>query len=158
MFSTMQDFPLTITSIMRYGTTVYDSCEVATVTDDGVRRRSYGEVGRRVGRLANALRRLGVDGDQRVATFMWNNAEHLEAYLAVPAMGAVLHTLNIRLFPDQLIYIANHAEDKLVFFDASLAQLLDSVAPEFKTVEKFVRMGEGDSKTEAIDYEEMIGS
>ena len=91
------DLPLTITSIMRYGTSVFGDGEVVTWTGDGTRRRTYAEAGRRAARLANALRGLGVDGDQRVGTFMWNNAEHLEAYLAIPSMGAVLHTLNIRL-------------------------------------------------------------
>jgi fatty-acyl-CoA synthase len=164
MFSTMQDFPLTITSIMRYGTTAYDSGEVATVTADGVRRRSYGEVGRRVGRLANALRRLGVDGDQRVATFMWNNAEHLEAYLAVPAMGAVLHTLNIRLFPDQLIYIANHAEDEIVLVDGSLIPLLARVLRDMKTVRHVIVSGPGDlapladSGKELHSYEDLLAA
>ena len=99
MRSTMMDIPLTITSIMRYGTSVFGDREVVTCTEDGTRRRTYAEAGRRAARLANALRRLGVDADQRVGTFMWNNAEHLEAYLAVPSMGAVLHTLNIRLAP-----------------------------------------------------------
>ena len=144
MFSTMQDFPLTITAIMRYGTTVHEAREVVTATEDGVRRRSYGEVGPRVARLANALRGLGVDGDQRVATFMWNNTEHLEAYLAIPAMGAVLHTLNIRLFPDQLIYIANHAEDEIVLVDGSLIPLLARVLREMKTVRHVIVVGAGD--------------
>jgi fatty-acyl-CoA synthase len=144
MLSTMQDFPLTVAAIMRYGTTAFESGEVVTATDEGLRRRSYAEVGRRVARLANALRGLGVDGDQRVATFMWNNAEHLEAYLAVPAMGAVLHTLNIRLFPDQLIYIANHAEDEIVLVDGSLIPLLARVLREMKTVRHVVVSGPGD--------------
>src|SRR5262245_58036330 len=134
MFSTMQDFPLTVTAIMRYGTTAYESGEVATATDDGLRRRSYAEVGRRVARLANALRGLGITGDQRVATFMWNNAEHLEAYLAVPSMGAVLHTLNIRLFPEQLVYIANHAEDRVVIVDDSLVGLFAKELPQLTSV------------------------
>jgi fatty-acyl-CoA synthase len=164
MFSTMQDFPLTITSILRYGTTAYESAEVVTVTDDGVRRRSYGEVGRRVARLANALRRLGVDGDQRVATFMWNNAEHLEAYLAVPAMGAVLHTLNIRLFPDQLVYIANHAEDEIVLVDGSLIPLLARVLRDMKTVRHVIVSGPGDlapladSGKELHSYEDLLAA
>src|SRR5690606_24544012 len=109
VLSTMQDYPLTITSILRHGVEVFGTAEVATYTGEGVRRRSYAEVGTRAARLAAALRGLGIDGDQRVATFMWNNAEHMEAYLAVPAMGAVLHTLNIRLFAEQLVYIADHA-------------------------------------------------
>ncbi len=102
MRSTMQDVPLTIGSLTRHGTTVHRDSEVVTATEDGTRRLSYGELGTRVARLANALRSLGVTGDQRVGTFMWNNSEHLEAYLAVPSMGAVLHTLNIRLPADQL--------------------------------------------------------
>ncbi|HXP56047.1 MAG TPA: AMP-binding protein, partial [Streptosporangiaceae bacterium] len=110
MRSTMMDVPLTVTSIMRYGTTTFGRKEVVTNTGDGVRRRTYAETARRCARLAHALNRLGIDGDQRVATFMWNNAEHLEAYLAVPSMGAVLHTLNIRLAPAQVGWIANHAE------------------------------------------------
>jgi fatty-acyl-CoA synthase len=144
MFSTMQDFPLTITSLMRYGTTAYGSTEVATLTADGVRRQSYAELGRRTARLANALRTLGIDSDQRVATFMWNNAEHLAAYLTIPSMGAVLHTLNIRLFPDQLIYIANHAEDEIVLVDGSLIPLLARVLREMKTVRHVVVVGPGD--------------
>ena len=99
MRSTMQDVPLTIGAITRHGTTVHRDSEVVTATEDGTARLTYGELGRRVAQLANALRGLGINGDQRVGTFMWNNAEHLEAYLAVPSMGAVLHTLNIRLPP-----------------------------------------------------------
>src|SRR5262249_58795220 len=106
------------------GTTVQAASEVPTATAEGTRRRTYAEVGRRTAQLASGLRDLGITGDQRVATFMWNNAEHLETYLAVPSMGAVLHTLNIRLFPEQLVYIANHAEDSVVIVDDSLGPLL----------------------------------
>src|ERR1700747_3364555 len=118
--STMMDLPLTITSIMRYGTSVFGDREVVTWTGDGTRRRTYAEAGRRAARLANALHGLGIDSDQRVGTFMWNNAEHLEAYLAVPSMGAVLHTLNIRLAPAEVGYIATHADDYAGIVDASL--------------------------------------
>ena len=134
MRSTMMDVPLTVTSIMRYGTKAFRDKEVLTNTGDGVRRETYGEVARRAARLANALRRLGTDGDQRVATFMWNNAEHLEAYLAVPSMGAVLHTLNIRLSAAQIAYIATHAEDTAVMVDASLVPLFAEVLPQAKTI------------------------
>ena len=133
MRSTMMDVPLTVTSIMRYGTTAFGDKNVVTNTGDGSRRQTYADLARRAARLANALRRLGVDGDQRVATFMWNNAEHLEAYLAVPSMGAVLHTLNIRLAPAQIGYIATHAEDAAVIVDASLVPLLAEVLPHAKT-------------------------
>jgi len=140
----MQDYPLTISSIMRYGTQVFGDSEVATFTGDGMRRRSYAELGRRVARLANTLRRLGVDADQRVATFQWNNAEHLEAYLAVPSMGAVLHTLNIRLSPEQLVYIADHAEDDVVIVDDTLVPLLATLLPRMKTVRHVIVSGEAD--------------
>lgn len=127
MLSTMQDEPLTITQLLRYGTTVMADSRVSTWTGTELRTEDYAELGRRCARLANALRGLGIDGDQRVGTFMWNNNEHLEAYLAVPAMGAVLHTLNIRLAPDQLAYIINHADDKAIIVDASVAPLLNKV-------------------------------
>jgi fatty-acyl-CoA synthase len=137
----MMDVPLTVTAIMRYGISAFGGQEVVTCTGEGTRRRTYAEVARRAARLANALRRLGIDGDQRVATFMWNNAEHLEAYLAVPSMGAVLHTLNIRLGPSQISYIANHAEDTVVIVDASLIPLLAEVLPNTKTIRHVIVAG-----------------
>ncbi|HEY2286608.1 MAG TPA: long-chain fatty acid--CoA ligase [Streptosporangiaceae bacterium] len=129
MRATMMDTPLTISTILRYGSTAYAGREVVTKTADGVRRRTYGELGGRAARLAGALRGLGVDGDQRVATLMWNNAEHLEAYLAIPSMGAVLHTLNLRLAPEVIGYIAEHAGDEVIIVDATLVTLLVSVLP-----------------------------
>ena len=129
MRSTMMDVPLTITSILRYGTTAYGEHEVVTRTETGVRRRSYAQTGARAAQLAHALRSLGVHADQRVATLMWNNAEHLEAYLAIPAMGAVLHTLNLRLEPEVIGYIATHAGDDVVIVDSTLVALLERVLP-----------------------------
>jgi len=127
--STMMDVPLTVTAIMRHGTTSYASAEVVTLTATSSRRQTYGMTGARAAKLANALRSLGVDGDQRVATLMWNNAEHLEAYLAIPSMGAVLHTLNLRLDPQVIGYIADHAGDDIVIVDATLVPLLARVLP-----------------------------
>jgi fatty-acyl-CoA synthase len=141
MRSTMQDSALTIGSILKHGTTVQGDSEVVTATADGTRSMTYTELGKRVAQLANALRSLGIDGDQRVGTFQWNNAEHLQAYLAVPSMGAVLHTLNIRLFPEQLVYIANHAEDQVVIVDDSLVGLLAPHLPEMKTVQHVLVAG-----------------
>ncbi|MBO0808801.1 MAG: long-chain fatty acid--CoA ligase [Actinobacteria bacterium] len=134
MRSTMMDFPLTVTSILRYGSSAFGGREVVTYTGDGTRRQTYGETGARAARLANALRRLGIDGDQRVGTLLWNNSEHLEVYLAVPSMGAVLHTLNIRLDPAQLGYIATHAGDRAVVVDATLLPLLAQVLPHAGTI------------------------
>src|SRR6201998_490467 len=127
MDSTMQDFPLTIAAIMRHGCGLHGPRTVTTATADGYRQTSYRELGQQAAQLANALRRLGVTGDQRGATFMWNNAEHLATYLAVPSMGAVLHTLNIRLFPEQIAYVANEAEDEVVVVDGSLTTSLAAV-------------------------------
>jgi acyl-CoA synthetase (AMP-forming)/AMP-acid ligase II len=144
--STMMDIPLTVTSIMRYGTSVFGDKEVVTCAGDApVRRRTYAAVGERVARLANALRSLGVDGDQRVGTFMWNNAEHLEAYYAIPSMGAVLHTLNIRLSADQVGYIATHAGDYAVIVDASLIPLFAKVLPLAETVKHVIVSGPADA-------------
>src|SRR5699024_9099195 len=134
MKSTMQDYQLTIASLMRHGTGVHPDSEVVTATADGTRSISYAQLGTRVAQLAHGLRSLGIDGDQRVATFQWNNAEHLEAYLAIPSMGAVLHTLNIRLFPEQLIYVANHAEDRVIIVDDSLVGLLAPHLGHLETV------------------------
>lgn len=162
MLSTMQDGSLSIRRILEHGTGPHGASEVITWTGGEPRRRSYAEIGRRSAQLANALRQLGVTGDERVATFMWNNAEHLEAYLAIPAMGAVLHTLNIRLFTEQLVYIANHAEDHVVLVDATLVPLLQKAVPELKTVRHVVVVG-GDPASisvpagiEVHDYEELL--
>jgi len=145
MDSTMMDYPLTITTILRYGTTIFGDKEVVTCAgEEPARRRSYADVGVRSARLANALRALGVDADQRVGTFMWNNAEHLEAYLAVPSMGAVLHTLNLRLAADQVGYIATHAGDYAVIVDASLIPLFAKVLPMAETIKHVIVSGPAD--------------
>ncbi|MGH3610583.1 MAG: AMP-binding protein, partial [Pseudonocardiaceae bacterium] len=142
MDSTMMDVPLTVGMIMRHGTGVHGDSEVVTWTGNGARRASYAAVGRRAARLAGALRGLGVTGDQRVATFQWNNQEHLEAYLAIPAMGAVVHTLNLRLESEQVAWIANHAQDDVVIVDGSLVPVLARALPEMKTVRHVVVVGD----------------
>ncbi len=146
MRSTMMDVPLTVTAIMRHGTTAYADAEVVSLTSAGTRRQTYGETGSRVAKLANALRALGVDGDQRVATLMWNNAEHLEAYLAIPSMGAVLHTLNLRLDPLVIGYIADHAEDDVVIVDSTLVPLLAQVLPHAPKIRHVIVTSEGNGQ------------
>src|SRR5246127_2435170 len=163
MDSTMQDFPLTIAAIMRHGCGLHGARTVTTATADGYRRTSYRELGQQAAQLANALRRLGVTGDQRVATFMWNNAEHLTAYLTVPSMGAVLHTLNIRLFPEQIAYVANEAEDQVILVAMSLAKSLGPTLPSLDTVHTVIAVGEGDlsplqeSDKTVLRYAEVLG-
>src|ERR1700761_1479439 len=145
MYSTMHSFPLTVTGILRHASTVHGARKVTTATGDGYRECTYADLGRHAAQLANALRGIGIDGDQRVATFMWNNAEHLAAYMAIPSMGAVLHTLNIRLFPEQIVYVANEAEDRVVLVDLLLAKLLAPVLPSLETVHTVILVGDGDT-------------
>jgi fatty-acyl-CoA synthase len=146
MRSTMMDAPLSISRLLMHGSGVHGTSEVVTWVGDGARRNSFAEVGAQAAQLAHALNDdLGVRGDQRIATFMWNNNEHLVAYFAVPSMGAVLHTLNIRLFPEQLVYIAGHAEDRVIIVDSTLVPLLAKTLPEMSTVEHVVVVGGGDA-------------
>jgi fatty-acyl-CoA synthase len=154
----MQDFPLTIQHIFWRAEKLFPEKEIATLTAGGVHRYTFGDFAARVRRLAGALRAAGVKPGDRVATFAWNSYMHHELYFAIPCIGAVLHTLNIRLFADQLVYIANHAEDRMVFFDTSLSPVLEPLAKEMKTIERFVRMGPGETGIESVDYEEFLAS
>lgn len=164
MLSTMQDDQLSLAHLLQYGARLHANAEVATWTGSGTRKSTFAQVGKRSAQLAHALRSLGVTGDQRVGTFMWNNTEHLECYMAIPAMGAVLHTLNIRLFPEQLVYVANHAEDHVVIVDGSLIPLFAKQLPEMRTV-KHVVVANGDpasleapSGVTVHSYEELLSS
>ena len=158
MRSTMMDVPLTVTRIMQYGSTVYGNREVVTFGPDGTRRQTYAETGARAARLANALRSLGADGDQRIATLMWNNAEHLEAYLAIPSMGAVLHTLNLRLDPETIGYIATHAGDDMVIVDPSLVPLLAQVLPHATAIRHVLVTGKpGAAEADPAALEALAG-
>src|SRR5215211_5871936 len=158
----MMDYPLTLTHILDRARQLFPREEIVTKTTAGMHRYTYGEMYERVGRLANALRRLDISPDGRVATFAWNNYRHLEIYFAAPCSGRVLHTLNIRLFPDQVVYIANHAEDEVVFVDASLLPALEKLAPQFTTVRHYVVMCDGPlpatSLPNAISYEELLAA
>jgi fatty-acyl-CoA synthase len=148
--STMMDVPLTVTRILQYGSSAFGDTEVVTWTGSGSRRRTYAQTGERAAQLAHALRSLGITGDQRVGTLMWNNAEHLEAYLAIPSMGAVLHTLNLRLDPNVIGYIATHAEDQVVIVDDTLVPLLAKVLPHAPSLRHVIVTGaEGASEAQA---------
>jgi len=144
MLSTMQDEPLSLTTLLRYASTFQGDSTVSTWTGTGVRTMTYRELGAEAARLANALTGLGIGRGDRVGTFMWNNNEHMVAYIGVPAMGAVLHALNIRLFPEQLVYVANHAEDQVVIVDGSLLPLFAQLLPNMKTV-RHVLVANGDA-------------
>jgi fatty-acyl-CoA synthase len=153
------DFPLNLHHVRRRMRSCHPSAEIVTLNPAGaVERATFGEVSERIDRLARALGRLGVEPGDRVATFAWNNQRHFELYFAIPCVGAVLHTLNIRLFEEQLTYIVNHAEDKAIFVDDSLVPLLEQLAPSFDNVAHYVVMGDGDtgSLPGALRYEELL--
>jgi fatty-acyl-CoA synthase len=162
MLSTMQDGPLLISGILRHGQHVYGPSRVVTVTgpDGESVEATFADVARRAEQLAKALGRLGIGDSDRVGTFLWNNQAHLEAYLAVPAMGAVLHTLNLRLFPEQLAYVINHAEDRVVICDASIAGLLARVRDQIPTVRHIITVGAGDTDAlgATLDYESLLAA
>jgi fatty-acyl-CoA synthase len=147
VLSTMQDVPLLISRILAHGSRVHGTSQVITWTGEGEpQRRTFAEIGERSAQLAHALAGdLGVRDDERVATLAWNNAEHVEAYFAIPAMGAVLHTLNLRLPAEQLVWIVNHAADRVIVVGGSLLPLLAPLLPHLKTVEHVVVAGPGDS-------------
>ena len=158
------DFPLTLNHIRRRMRSCNEGAEVVTLLEGGgVARISQAALADRVDRLARALGALGIEQGDRVGTFAWNNQRHLELYFAVPCTGSVLHTLNVRLFAEQLTYIVNHAEDKLIFVDDSLVGVLAKLAPSFQTVGQFVVMGDGDADRSeigqlpnALRYEELL--
>ncbi len=139
----MMDTPLLISSLLERANLLFPAKEIITRTPSGLHRYTYADLHRRARRLANALAGLGVKAGDRVGTFAWNSYRHLELYLGVPSSGAVLHTLNIRLFPEQITFIVNHAEDKVVFVDDSCLPLLEPHAPALNTVRAFVVMGDG---------------
>jgi fatty-acyl-CoA synthase len=152
------DHPLTLQLVLERLRRMHARGQVVGVRDGQRTSISYGELVERADRLCAGLAQLGVKPGDRVATFAWNSPVHLEAYLAVPCMGAVLHTVNVRLFADQVAYVVNHAEDTVVLADASLVETLEPLAERFETVRNYVVMGDGDggSLPGAISYEELL--
>jgi fatty-acyl-CoA synthase len=159
----MQDRPLSVPHVFHRAEQLFGHKTIVTATVDGEESVTVLEWAQRVRRLATALDTLGVSADGRVGTFCWNTARHLELYLAVPCTGRVLHTLNIRLFPEQLVYIANHAEDEVVFVDRSLLPVLWPLAEKFESVRHYVVIDDGaDAAIPAdpriLDYEDLLAA
>jgi fatty-acyl-CoA synthase len=157
----MSSYQLTLPHLFGRAERLFAEKEIATATRGGIERTTYGEWADRTRRLAGALDELGISADGRVATFAWNTAHHLELYFAAPCSGRVLHTLNIRLFADDIVYIADHAEDEIVFVDRSLVSLLWPLVDRFKTVKRVVVMDDGDDAEipddpRVLDYEELL--
>jgi fatty-acyl-CoA synthase len=157
----MQDYPLTVDSIFRHVEQHYGDGTIVTNGPDGPTRSTYAEWAERTRRLGGVLDTLGISADGRVGTFGWNSQRHLELYFAAPASGRVLHTLNIRLFPEQLTYIANHAEDEVVFVDRTVLPLLWPLIDTMKTVRHVVIMDDGGGNEipddpRILDYETLL--
>ena len=141
MHGLMMDMPLLISDLIRHADRHHGATEIVPKTVEGrLHRYTYRDAHSRARKLANALKSLGVQRHDRVATLAWNGFRHFETYYAVAGSGAVIHTINPRLFADQIAYIANHAEDKYIFFDTSFAQLIEKLAPQLKNVKGFVAM------------------
>jgi fatty-acyl-CoA synthase len=167
MHGLMMDFPLTLDAIFRRAEQLHAGrAVVSRRADRRLDRTTYGDVLRRARRLALALRRLGVGSGERVATLAWTNQRHLEAYVAIPWMGAVLHTLNLRLHPEELGWIATHAEDRVVLVDESLLPLWRAVAPHAPGVRHVIVLAEGGPQRAAeatglpglLDYETLLAA
>ncbi len=161
----MQDGPLVLTNLFDRAEKLFPKKEIVTATATGVERETYGQWADRTRRLGGVLDDLGISADGRVATFAWNTARHLELYFAAPCSGRVLHTLNIRLFPEQITYIVNHAEDEVIFVDKSLLALLWPLVDTFTTVRHIVVMDDGKGELPADtggrllhDYEALLES
>ncbi len=155
----MMDYPLLLSTLYERAVRIHPDQQIVSVEPDLSRQvTSYGETDSRVRRLATALAGLGVERGDAVGTFAWNNQRHHELYWATANTGRICHTLNIRLFPDQLTYIINHAEDEVVFVDPNLVSALEPIAAELDTVKQFIVMGDSTDTTlpNAIAYEDLI--
>lgn len=155
----MMNMPLTVQSKLERARRFFPKKEIITRQAEGTHRYTYAQFCERVDRLASALTKMGVKPGDRIATFAWNTYRHLELYLAVPCIGAVLHTLNIRLAADQLAYIVNHAEDTTIFFDPSLLPAVKQFLPHVKTVKNLVVLCDqpiNDGELHALAYEKLL--
>jgi len=168
MQGSMQVTALTINHIFERAERFFGHKHVTTAQPSGLERITYGDWAERTHRLGGVLDTLGMSDDARVATFAWNTSRHLELYFAAPCSGRVLHTLNLRLFPEQLTYIVNHAEDEVIFADSSLLRLLQPLLASFETVRHLVVMQDGrggladepgvPDGIEVHDYEELLAA
>ena len=158
----MMDYQLTLTPLLERARRLFPKKEIVTKAGPGLERFTYEQMTERVARLANALEKLGVKRGDRVATFAWNNARHLELYWAVPCMGAVLHPINLRLPGDQIAYIIAHADDQVLFVDPSLLPAIEKLAPHLKNIKHFVVMGDnipdGTTLSPVHAYEDLLAN
>jgi len=153
----MMDIQLSVPMMLERAKQFFPKREIITRQANGVHRYTYQDFYQRVLQLASMLQKMGIKPGDRVATFAWNNYRHLELYFAIPCIGAVVHTVNIRLAADQITYIINHAEDQALFFDPSLTPLVKQFAPHLTTVKHFVVMCENSlEELNAASYEQLL--
>ena len=154
----MMNWPLTLTHFLDRARRLHHRRPIVSRHAGGVHRYTFGDLARRADRLASAMTALGIRRGDRVATFGWNTHRHLEAYFALPCMGAVLHTVNVRLFPEQLVYVLNHAADRIVLVDASLLPVFDRVRSQLTTVERVIVMSDAPPPVGGtdLDYETLL--
>jgi acyl-CoA synthetase (AMP-forming)/AMP-acid ligase II len=163
MYGLMQDQPLLISSLILYADRHHGATEIVSRSIEGpIHRYGIREAHARARRLANALKRLGVGEGDRIGTLAWNGHRHFEIYFAVSGMGAVCHTINPRLFPEQIVYIVNHAEDRYVFFDLTFVPLIEKLRPECRGVKGWVAMTDRAhmpaSIPDALCFEELVSA
>ncbi len=163
MQAEMMNMPLIVSSILRHAETVYANNEIVSrLPEGGIWRYTYAAAASRTRRLANALIRLGVRHQDRVATLAWNTHRHYELYYAVSGSGAIVHTVNPRLFPEQVVYILNHAGDEVLFFDVAFLPLIEKVRPELASVKHFVALTSREhmpqSSLPLLCYEDLIAA
>ncbi|MDQ1147197.1 fatty-acyl-CoA synthase [Bacillus sp. SORGH_AS 510] len=144
----MMQTPLTMTQMIERAEKYFPKKQVVSRTASGIQRLTYKQIAERTRRLADSLKNLGIQKGDRVGTMAWNHHRHLEAYFAIPCMGAVLHTINIRLSPQHISYIINHAEDKVLLVDSDILPLLEKCAPDIKNVKAFIVMTDEDELPE----------
>jgi len=160
----MMDIPLLISSLIQHADRFHGDTEIVSRTIEGpIHRCTYRDLHRRARQLANALGALDIRPGDRVATLAWNSYRHLEAFYGISGAGAVMHTINPRLFPEQIAYIANHAEDVYLFFDLTFAPLIDKLAPALKTMKGYVLMTDKahmpkSSISNLLCYEDLINA
>ncbi|MDE3116761.1 MAG: AMP-binding protein, partial [Pseudomonadota bacterium] len=164
MLGLMQDWPLLVHKLIDHAATNHGSREIVSRSAEGpITRTTYGQIARRARRVAAALDRFGIKPGDRVATLAWNTARHLESWYGIAGLGAIYHTLNPRLFPEQIAWIANHAEDKVLFFDITFTEIVAQIAPKVPGIKLFVALTDRAHLPEAkipdlVAYEDFIAA
>ena len=164
MLGTMSNQPLLISSLIEHARYNHPDAEIVTrKVEGGIHRYTVEDAAKRAKQCANALERLGAKQGDRIATLAWNTYRHYELYFSVSGTGAILHTINPRLFPEQLVYIINHAEDRWIFVDLTFLPLLEAIKDKIPSVEGFIIMCDEDKMPETslknvMCYETLIKS